>query len=140
MVARVLNEAKVPVVVLNACQSGAIGSETGAAIARRLLQEGAASVVAMAYSVYATAAGKTRAACYERLFAGDRREALRYMIRAVSLFDDVPHLYTGAGPEHLAQLARELGVAILEGSLQETTGIPLPDAVREYVTSHEPDD
>src|SRR5262249_2521436 len=38
----------------------------------RLLQQGAASVVAMAYSVYAVAAAEFMAAFYERLFAGDR--------------------------------------------------------------------
>ena len=40
-------------------------------MATRLLQEGAASVVAMAYSVYAVAAAEFMAAFYERLFAGD---------------------------------------------------------------------
>lgn len=71
-VARVLAAAQVPVVVLNACQSGAVGKRLEAAVAIRLLQEGAASVVAMAYSVYAVAAAEFMAAFYERLFAGDR--------------------------------------------------------------------
>lgn len=71
VVARLLNNAKVPVVVLNACQSGAIGKDTDATIATRLLSEGTASVVAMAYSVYAVAAAEFMAAFYERLFAGD---------------------------------------------------------------------
>lgn len=71
-VARVLAGAQVPVVVLNACQSGAVGKALEAAVAPRLLQEGAASVVAMAYSVYAVAAAEFMAAFYERLFAGDR--------------------------------------------------------------------
>lgn len=71
VVARLLNDAKVPVVVLNACQSGAIGKDTDSAIAARLLSEGTASVVAMAYSVYAVAAAEFMAAFYERLFAGD---------------------------------------------------------------------
>src|SRR5215470_17502881 len=70
--ARVLAAAKVPVVVLNACQSGAVGKALEAAVATRLLQEGAASVVAMAYSVYAVAAAEFMTAFYERLFAGDR--------------------------------------------------------------------
>lgn len=69
--AQVLKAAKVPVVVLNACQSGAIGKDLEAAIATRLLQEGTASVVAMAYTVYAVAAAEFMAAFYERLFAGD---------------------------------------------------------------------
>ena len=58
--------------VLNACQSGAVGKELEATVATRLLQEGADSVVAMAYSVYAAAAAQFMAAFYERLFAGDR--------------------------------------------------------------------
>jgi hypothetical protein len=70
-IAQVLKRAQVPVVVLNACQSGAISQDLGAAIATRLLQEGTASVVAMAYSVYAVAAAEFMAAFYERLFAGD---------------------------------------------------------------------
>ncbi len=71
-VARVLAEARVPVVVLNACQSGAIGKQLEAAVATRLLAGGASSVVAMAYSVYAVAAAEFMSAFYERLFAGDR--------------------------------------------------------------------
>ncbi|MEV0379178.1 tetratricopeptide repeat protein [Nonomuraea sp. NPDC050643] len=66
-VAQVLAEGRVPVVVLNACRSGQVG-----AVAARLVQGGAASVVAMAYSVYAVAAAEFMAAFYERLFAGDR--------------------------------------------------------------------
>ena len=61
---------EIPVVVLNACQSGAVGTEIEAAVATRLLQEGAASVVAMGYTVYAVAAAEFMAAFYERLFAG----------------------------------------------------------------------
>lgn len=70
-VAQVLKEGQVPLVVLNACQSGAVGKDLEAAVATRLLQEGVASVVAMAYSVYAVAAAEFMAAFYERLFAGD---------------------------------------------------------------------
>ncbi|MFL6077252.1 MAG: tetratricopeptide repeat protein [Mycobacteriales bacterium] len=69
-VAQVLSEARVPVVVLNACQSGAVGKELEAAVATRLLAGGASAVVAMAYSVYAVAAAEFMAAFYERLFAG----------------------------------------------------------------------
>jgi len=70
-VAQVLAAARVPVVVLNACQSGAVGKQLEAAAATSLLHGGAASVVAMAYSVYAVAAAEFMAALYERLFAGD---------------------------------------------------------------------
>ncbi len=69
-VAQILKAAKVPVVVLNACESGAIGKDLEATIATRLLAEGTASVVAMAFSVYAVAAAEFMAAFYERLFAG----------------------------------------------------------------------
>ncbi|MBT2482474.1 tetratricopeptide repeat protein [Streptomyces sp. ISL-94] len=71
-VAQVLGQARVPVVVLNACQSAMVGSQVEAAVATRLLQEGARAVVAMAYSVYAVAAAEFMTAFYERLFAGDR--------------------------------------------------------------------
>jgi tetratricopeptide (TPR) repeat protein len=70
-VAQVLATARVPVVVLNACQSGAVGKELEAAVSTRLLRGGAGSVVAMAYSVYAVAAAEFMTAFYERLFAGD---------------------------------------------------------------------
>ena len=70
-VAQVLADAKVPVVVLNACQSGAVGEDLEAAVATSLLKGGIASVVAMAYSVFAVAAAEFMAAFYEQLFAGD---------------------------------------------------------------------
>ena len=66
-----LKQARVPVAVLNACQSGAISRDLGAAVATRLLQEGTASVVAMAYTVYAVAAAEFMAAFYELLFGGE---------------------------------------------------------------------
>lgn len=67
-VAQVLN---VPVVVLNACQSGALGKQLEAAVATQLLAGGAQAVVAMAYNVYAVAAAEFMTAFYEHLFAGD---------------------------------------------------------------------
>lgn len=69
-VAQVVAEAAVPVVILNACQSATVGRELETTIATRLLQEGVASVVAMAYAVYAVAAAEFMTAVYERLFAG----------------------------------------------------------------------
>ena len=69
-VAAVLAEGRVPVVVLNACQSGAVGKELEASVATALLKAGCAAVVAMAYSVYAVAAAEFMAAFYESLFAG----------------------------------------------------------------------
>ena len=69
-VAGVLAGGRVPVVVLNACQSGAVGKELEASVAAALLRSGCAAVVAMAYSVYAVAAAEFMAAFYEALFAG----------------------------------------------------------------------
>jgi tetratricopeptide (TPR) repeat protein len=70
-VAQVLADGQVPVVVLNACQSGAVGKELEASVATALLKAGCAAVVAMAYSVYAVAAADFMAAFYESLFAGE---------------------------------------------------------------------
>jgi tetratricopeptide (TPR) repeat protein len=70
-VAAALADGRVPVVVLNACQSGAVGKELEASVATALLRSGCAAVVAMAYSVYAVAAAEFMAAFYEALFAGD---------------------------------------------------------------------
>ena len=70
-VAAVLAGGRVPVVVLNACQSGAVGKDLEASVATALLKSGCAAVVAMAYSVYAVAAAEFMAAFYESLFAGD---------------------------------------------------------------------
>jgi tetratricopeptide (TPR) repeat protein len=71
-IAPLLKEAQVPLLVFNACQSGRIEGGAGpeAAVATRLLSEGAAAVVAMSYSVYAVAAAEFMAAFYEALFAG----------------------------------------------------------------------
>jgi tetratricopeptide (TPR) repeat protein len=63
--------AGVPLVVLNACQSGAVGKQLEAAAATSLLEAGIPSVVAMAYNVYAVAAAEFMAAFYDRIFAGD---------------------------------------------------------------------
>lgn len=71
-VARVLADARVPVVVLNACRSAVVGSRVEAAVATRLLQEGTAAVVAMAFRVYTVAAAEFMTAFYESLFAGER--------------------------------------------------------------------
>ena len=69
--AEVLAAGRVPVVVLNASQSGAIGRDLEASVAANLLRAGCAAVVAMAYSVYAVAAAEFMAVFYESLFNGD---------------------------------------------------------------------
>jgi hypothetical protein len=66
-----VSQGKVPLVVLNACRSGMLGeTAVEAAVATQLLKGGAASVVAMGYSVYAVAAAELMAAFYEALFSG----------------------------------------------------------------------
>jgi tetratricopeptide (TPR) repeat protein len=69
--ALLVNQFKLPLVVLNACRSGKLGNAAAeAAVATRLLEGGAASVVAMGYSVYAVAAAEFMTAFYEELFSG----------------------------------------------------------------------
>ncbi len=73
--AAALKKGDVPLVILNACQSGKIETAEDAAgpeasVATRLLKDGAASVVAMSHSVYVVAAAAFMAAFYEELFAG----------------------------------------------------------------------
>ena len=142
-VAQVLAAARVPVVVLNACQSGAVGKRLEAAVATRLLQGGAASVVAMAYSVYAVAAAEFMAAFYERLFAGDtvsaavtagRQRLFRHDLRP-SPKGDLP-LADWVVPVHYLRrevrfpgliTARPAGAPSLEEALDQLTG-PGPGA------------
>ncbi|MFD6095912.1 tetratricopeptide repeat protein [Nocardiopsis flavescens] len=90
-VAAVLAQGQVPVVVLNACQSGQLEAVAEAAIATRLIQDRVASVIAMAYSVYTHAAAEFMAAFYERLFAGDRvADAVTAGRRQLALHDKRP--------------------------------------------------
>jgi tetratricopeptide (TPR) repeat protein len=65
-------------------------------------------------------------------------EALKWMIRCVTVFDGFPHPATGPGPQHLARLAAKLGIDSLEADWRDITGTPLPRAVREFVSV--PDD
>jgi hypothetical protein len=61
------------------------------------------------------------------------------MVRCVTLFDQFPHPATGPGPRHLARLTRQLGTPALEQSWQQATGQPMPQAVRDYITSRTDD-
>jgi tetratricopeptide (TPR) repeat protein len=63
--------------------------------------------------------------------------ALEWNIRSVSLFDEVPSPMTGTAPAALARLTRQLGLPVLEQTWQQVTGQPLPEPVRDYVTSHD---
>jgi hypothetical protein len=73
------------------------------------------------------------------LLAEDRqqpRQAMNWIVRCVTLFDQFPHPATGPGPRHLARLTRQLGMPALEETWQQITSQPVPQAVRDYVTSH----
>ena len=64
------------------------------------------------------------------------RQALDWIVRCVTLFDQFPHPATGPGPSHLARLTRQLGLPALEQAWQQITGQPVPQPVRDYLTSH----
>jgi len=70
---QVLKGGQVPLVVLNACQSGAWESRWMRRWRQRLLREGTASSWPLGYSVYAVAAAEFMAALYEALLREDRR-------------------------------------------------------------------
>ncbi|WP_280390489.1 tetratricopeptide repeat protein, partial [Nocardia brasiliensis] len=84
-VANLLAEYRVPIAVLNACQS-AMQTDNEVALAQQLVQAGVPVVVGMAYSVTVTAAELAMPVLYERLVQGADPEAgLRAMRRC--LFD-----------------------------------------------------
>jgi hypothetical protein len=65
-----------------------------------------------------------------------RRSALQWNVRSVSLFDQFPHPMTGTGPTALARLTRQFGMPALEQTWRQVTGQPVPQPVRDYITSH----
>jgi hypothetical protein len=69
-VARVLANVGVPVVVLNACESGAVARAIDTAVATRLVTEGVPAVVAMGYRMLVDAAADFTAAFYGHLVRG----------------------------------------------------------------------
>lgn len=76
-----LREYRIPIMVLNACQSAMIDAtaqDTFASVAASLLQAGVRSVVAMAYALYVSGARVFLPDFYRRLFAcGNIAEAVR---------------------------------------------------------------
>ncbi len=69
---RILAGKRVPVVLLNACQSGMSHPESlYPSVANQLLRAGARGVVAMAYSVYVQTASRFMARLYEALINGE---------------------------------------------------------------------
>ncbi|MCC6679256.1 MAG: tetratricopeptide repeat protein [Phycisphaerales bacterium] len=81
MLAQAMREHNIPVVVLNACQSGMIANEAGdafASVAGSLIQAGVRGVVAMAYSLWVSGAKEFLPAFYGTLFdTGSLAEAVR---------------------------------------------------------------
>jgi hypothetical protein len=67
-------------------------------------------------------------------------QALAWIVRCVSLFDQFPHPVTEPGPRHLARLSRQLGIPALEQAWQQVTGQPVPQAVRDYIISYQDED
>jgi hypothetical protein len=60
----------------------------------------------------------------------------------VTVFDQFPHPAAGPGPGpgHLARLTALLGMPALEQTWQQVSGQPVPQAVRDYLTSHDDED
>jgi tetratricopeptide (TPR) repeat protein len=69
-IAQYLTDCRVPVFILNACKSGQAGEEAFSSVAGQLVKLGAKGVVAMAYSVYATAAKHFMGRLYGELVRG----------------------------------------------------------------------
>jgi tetratricopeptide (TPR) repeat protein len=63
-------------------------------------------------------------------------QALVWIVRCVALFDQFPHPLTGPGPQYLAGLTRQLGMPAMQEAWQQITGQPVPQAVRDYISSH----
>ena len=68
--AALLNDAQIPVVILNACQSGKQETEPETNLASRLAEAGARAVLAMAYSVTVSAARQFMEVFYHEAFNG----------------------------------------------------------------------
>jgi tetratricopeptide (TPR) repeat protein len=66
---------------------------------------------------------------------GQASSSLEWAIRCVILFDPFPHPATRPGALHLARLTLQLGMPALEEAWRQVTGNPVPQAVRDYVTS-----
>ncbi len=66
---------------------------------------------------------------------GRPEEALEWMIRSVALFEEFPHPATEPGPTHLARLTAPLGIDTLNQCWDRVTGKPVPQVVRDFITS-----
>ncbi|MCW1971040.1 MAG: tetratricopeptide repeat protein [Anaerolineae bacterium] len=135
--AKLLQQFQVPMVVLNACQSGKQVGAGESSLGARLMQAGMQNVLAMGYSVTVSAATQCMTELYKQLFAGNdlqhslrrARVALRgdkfrraYFDQRIELEDWLlPVMYENSpaqlklrppsAAELSAQLARETGAA-----------------------------
>ncbi len=97
-----LAAAKVPIVLLNACQSGMTDPESELmSLGNELLQSGACAVVAMSYSVYVQTAAAFMKSLYERLRAGDDLAGAHK--KAVASLKDKPQRRSALGTDELLQ-------------------------------------
>ncbi len=69
-IADLVNDAQIPIVILNACQSARQESQSETSLASRLAQAGVRAVLAMAYSVTVSAAKRFMEEFYREAFAG----------------------------------------------------------------------
>jgi tetratricopeptide (TPR) repeat protein len=66
---------------------------------------------------------------------GQPRQAMEWIIRCVTCFEQFPSPISTTGPTVLARLTRQLGMPALEQAWRDVTGQPVPQAVRDYITS-----
>jgi tetratricopeptide (TPR) repeat protein len=66
---------------------------------------------------------------------GQAMQALAWSIRCVTQFSEFPSPLTGGGPSTLARLTRQLGMPALEAAWQDVTSEPLPQPVRDWITT-----
>ncbi|MET8698540.1 tetratricopeptide repeat protein [Kitasatospora sp. NPDC004723] len=70
------------------------------------------------------------------LFAAEQgrpREAMEWLVRSITCFEEFPHPLTWPSVVNLGLLARDLGPRAVERAWRSVTGRRLPDAVRDHV-------
>jgi tetratricopeptide (TPR) repeat protein len=99
--AEVIRERRIPLIFLEACQSAKTEANPTASVAARLLQEGAASVVAMSHSVLVETSRRFVAAFYRSLAEGNRIGAAMLAGQRALHSDTWRGKVMGAGDLHL---------------------------------------
>ncbi|MBV8729894.1 MAG: tetratricopeptide repeat protein, partial [Acidobacteriia bacterium] len=93
--ADLVNDASIPVVILNACQSGKQETEPETNLASRLAQAGVQAVLAMAYSVTVSAARNFMEAFYREAFNGKPLSEAITRARQTLLLNKARNAYFG---------------------------------------------